>query len=144
MAILTTKRLLLRELAVDDDEFILRLLNEPSFLHFIGDKGVRDLEGARQYILTGPVASYERNGFGLYLVALRETKLPIGICGLIKREELDDVDIGFAFLPEFWNKGFAFEAAAAALAHGREALKLDRVVAITNVDNHASARVLAK
>jgi len=141
---LKTKRLLLRELTVDDAEFILRLLNEPSFLHYIGDKGVRDLEGARQYILTGPVASYETNGFGLYLVTLLETKVPIGICGLIKRAELEDVDIGFAFLPEFWNKGFAFEAASAALGHGRDVLKRDRVVAITNVDNHASARVLEK
>jgi RimJ/RimL family protein N-acetyltransferase len=142
--ILKTKRLLLRELTVDDADFILRLLNEPSFLHYIGDKGVRDLEGARQYILTGPVASYKRNGFGLFLVALQGTNISIGICGLIKREELEDVDIGFAFLPEFWNNGFAFEAAKAVLAHGRDVLKLHRVVAITNVDNHASARVLEK
>jgi RimJ/RimL family protein N-acetyltransferase len=96
---LETERLTLRELTTDDAEFILRLLNEPSFLRFIGDKGVRNLQDARQYILNGPIASYNQNGFGLYLVVLKSTNTSIGMCGLIKRETLADVDIGFAFLP---------------------------------------------
>src|ERR1700704_4791358 len=111
MTILETDRLLLRKLTADDAEFILDLLNQPSFLQFIGDKGVRTLDDARQYILAGPVASYERFGFGLYLTALKESQVSIGICGLIKRETLEDVDVGFAFLPQFWSKGYAFEAA---------------------------------
>jgi hypothetical protein len=118
MTVLETDRLLLRKFSVADAEFILELLNQPSFLRFIGDKGVRTLADARDYILQGPVASYERHGFGLYLTVLKEGALPIGMCGLLKRESLADVDIGFAFLPRFWAKGYALESALALeLAH---------------------------
>jgi RimJ/RimL family protein N-acetyltransferase len=139
---LTTERLVLRKLATSDAEFILRLLNEPSFLQFIGDKGVRNLEDARQYILNGPIASYQKNGFGLYLVSLKADNTSVGMCGLLKRASLPDVDIGFAFLPEFWNKGYALEAAVAVMIYGKDVLKLPRIVAITNKDNHASAKLL--
>jgi RimJ/RimL family protein N-acetyltransferase len=141
---LETERLTLREVSTDDADFILRLLNEPSFLRFIGDKGVRNLQDARQYILNGPIASYNQNGFGLYLVVLKSTNTSIGMCGLIKRETLTDVDIGFAFLPEFWNKGYALESATAVFSYGKDVLKLPRIVAITNKDNHASAKLLSK
>ena len=144
MIVLETERLFLRGFDVADAEFILALLNEPSFLRYIGDKKVRTVEDAAQYILNGPVASYERYGFGLCLVELKETHTPIGMCGLLKREELPDPDIGFAFLPDFLNKGFAFEAAAAVLKDARERLKLERVLAITNQDNEASIRLLQK
>ena len=144
MTVLGTERLILREFTVEDAEFILALLNEPSFLRYIGDKKVRELEDARQYILNGPVASYERNGFGLYLVELRESHTPMGMCGLIQREELPDPDIGFAFLPEFWNKGFAFEAATAVLQDARERLRLERILAITSLDNEASIGLLQR
>lgn len=144
MTVLGTERLILREFTVEDAEFILALLNEPSFLRYIGDKKVRELEDARQYILNGPVASYERNGFGLYLVELRESHTPMGMCGLIQREELPDPDIGFAFLPEFWNKGFAFEAATAVLQDARERRRLERILAITSLDNEASIGLLQR
>jgi RimJ/RimL family protein N-acetyltransferase len=144
MTVLETQRLLLREFTTDDAQFILTLLNEPSFLRYIGDKQVRDLEDARQYILNGPVASYERNGFGLYLVELRESHTPIAMCGLIKREELPDPDIGFAFLPDFWNKGFAFEAAVAVLREAHERFRLERILAITSLDNEASIKLLER
>ncbi|HET6854963.1 MAG TPA: GNAT family N-acetyltransferase [Pyrinomonadaceae bacterium] len=144
MTVLGTERLILREFTVEDAEFILALLNEPSFLRYIGDKKVRELEDAGQYILNGPVASYERNAFGLYLVELRESHTPMGMCGLIQREELPDPDIGFAFLPEFWNKGFAFEAATAVLQDARERLRLERILAITSLDNEASIGLLQR
>lgn len=144
MTVLETDRLTLRHLKVEDASFILNLLNEPSFLRFIGDKGVRTLDDARNYILTGPMSSYERNGFGLYLVLLKEGLVSIGICGLIKREALPDVDIGFAFMPQFWSKGYAFESASAVMAYARDPLGLQQIVAITDVDNDASARVLEK
>ena len=131
-------------MTVDDAPFILTLLNEPSFLQYIGDKKVRNLDDARQYILNGPVASYERNGFGLNLVELRESHTPIGMCGLLKREELPDPDIGFAFVPAYWSKGFAFEAATAVLSDARERLKLQRILAITSLDNDASIKLLQK
>ena len=142
--LLETQRLTLREFSTDDARFILRLLNEPSFLRFIGDKRVRTLEDARQYILNGPIESYARNGFGLYLVQLKTTHTSLGMCGLLKRESLTDVDIGFAFLPEFWNQGFAFEAAKAVMLYARDVLKLPRIVAITNKDNDASGKLLEK
>src|SRR5207302_10921227 len=140
MIILETDRLVLRRLAVEDAEFIFDLLNQPSFLQFIGDKGVRTIDDVRNYILTGPIVSYERFGFVLYLTELKPTRAPIGICGLLKRETLDDVDVGFAFLPQYWKQGYAFESASV-IAYGKETLGLDRIVAITSPDNEASIRV---
>lgn len=144
MNVLETDRLLLRRLTTDDAGFILELLNEPSFIRFIGDKGVRTLDEAREYIRNGPVDSYQRHGFGLYLTALKEGVVPVGICGLLKRESLEDVDVGFAFLPRFWSRGYAFEAASAVTDYARSHLGLNRLVAITNPDNDASIRVLEK
>ncbi len=144
MNVLETDRLTLRRLNAQDAAFMLGLLNQPSFLRFIGDRGVRTLDDARAYILNGPVEMYERHGVGLYLTALKEGGAPIGVCGLIKRETLEDIDIGFAFLPEFWGRGYAVEAAAAVLAHGRDDLGLRRIVAITAQDNQSSIRLLEK
>lgn len=144
MTVLETERLSLRRLSVDDAEFILALLNEPSFLRYIGDKKVHNLDDARQYILNGPVGSYERHGFGLNCVELRESHTPIGMCGLLKRDELPDPDIGFALLPDFWSKGFAFEAAEAVLKDARERLKIQRILAITSLDNDASINLLQR
>jgi [ribosomal protein S5]-alanine N-acetyltransferase len=144
MIVLETDRLVLRRLTLNDAPFILELLNEPSFLRFIGDRGVRSLQDARLYILKGPIASYHRHGFGLYLVFLRETGEPIGMCGLLKRDVLPDVDVGFAFLPAHWRHGYAFESATAILDYARESLGLKRIVAITSPDNVASIGVLEK
>lgn len=144
MLVLETERLTLRRLSADDAEFMLRLLNEPSYLRYIGDRGVRTVEDARRHILEGPVASYERHGFGLYLVELKEGRVPIGISGLVKRPALADVDVGFAFLPAYWSKGYAVESAAAVVTYAREVLGLRRLVAITSPDNEASAKLLGK
>lgn len=142
--IIETDRLILRQLTVDDAEFILELLNDPGWLRYIGDRGIRNLADARQYIVDGPVASYQRNGFGLYLVESKDSKMPMGICGLIQREELEDVDIGFAFLPQFGRKGFAFEAASAVMDHAAYELGIQRIVAITSWDNLRSIKLLEK
>ena len=144
MSVLETDRLVLRRLSAEDAEFILELLNQPSFLRYIGDKGVRTTEDAVRYIQTGPVASYERFGFGLYLVEMKETKVPIGMCGLLKRDTLPDADVGFAFLPDYWSQGYAFEAASSVMTYGREVLGLRRIVAITSLDNDPSIRLLKK
>ena len=127
----------------DDAPFILELLNDPSFIRNIGDRGVRTLDGARAYIRQGPLASYERFGFGLWLVELKDGA-PIGMCGLLKRDVLEDVDIGFAYLPAYQAKGYGFEGARAVLDHGRDVLRLQRIVAIVNNDNAPSARLLEK
>jgi RimJ/RimL family protein N-acetyltransferase len=143
-SVLETKRLVLREQSESDAGFILRLLTEPSFIRHIGDKGVRTIDDARRYILSGPVDSYRRFGFGHYLVESRGSGEPMGICGLMKRETLDDVDVGFAFVPEFWSRGFAFEATSAVLAHARDTLGLQRVVAVVSPGNKPSIRLLEK
>jgi RimJ/RimL family protein N-acetyltransferase len=144
LKILETERLVLRQFTVEDAAFILELVNEPSFIQNIGDRGVRTLEDARSYILNGPVASYAKNGFGLYMVILKETNEPIGMCGLIKREALDDVDIGYAFLPKFWSKGYAVESARAVKDYAKDVIGLKRIVAITDPVNEGSIRVLEK
>lgn len=144
MTILETERLILRRLSLDDAGFILELLNEPGWLRFIGDKGVRTLEDARSYILKGPVEMYARHGFGLYLTELKKDGTPVGLCGLIKRDALKDVDLGYAFLRRFWGNGYAYEAASAVMAYAKATLGLERIVAITTPDNGSSIALLEK
>ncbi len=153
MIVLETERLRLRRFATVDESgdpadrdaaFILELLNQPAYLRFIGDKGVRDLAGARCYLETGPIASYERNGFGLYLVERKEEGDPIGLCGLIRRDNLPDVDLGYALHSSYEGRGYAVEAARAVLRYGQETHHLRRIVAITTLDNDASMRLLRK
>ena len=142
--ILRTERLILRHLTEDDAPFILQLLNEPGFVDNIGDRGVRDLDGARRYITEGQGASYQKYGYGLWATVLRETGETIGICGLVKRDGLEDADVGYAFLESTWGKGYAREAAAATVAHARDIIGLTKVVAITKPTNTGSIRVLGK
>jgi len=142
--VIETNRLTHRKLTLDDAEFILDLLNQPSFIQFIGDRGVRTLEDAREYLSKRLIESYERFGFGLYLTLLKVGQIPIGICGLVKRDSLDDIDIGFAFLPQYWLKGYAFESASAVLTYAKNTLGIKRIVGIATPDNHGSIRVLEK
>jgi RimJ/RimL family protein N-acetyltransferase len=142
--IATTTRLTLREIDTADAPFILTLVNDPAWLRFIGDKNVRTQSDARRYIEAGPAAMYAQRGFGLWLAERREDGVPIGMCGLIKRDALPDIDLGFAFLPAFRGNGYAFEAAQAAIDFAWRRLGLARVVAITAPDNDDSVRLLER
>ncbi len=144
MIVLETTRLRLRHLGASDAPFMLRLLNDPAFIRNIGDRGVRTEGDALRYTLEGPVASYERHGYGLYLVELRPQGEPIGICGLVKRDYLDDPDIGFAFLPQYGRQGYGLESAGAVKAHAFGTLGSGRLLAITSLDNEPSIRLLGK
>ena len=144
MNVIETPRLDLRQLVREDAPFILELVNEPSWLRFIGDRNVHSLEDAVGYIEKGPLESYAKNGFGLYLVVDRESGASAGLCGLIRRDVLPHVDIGFAFSPRFWGRGLAFEAASAVLAYGRDVLGLSPILAIVNPDNEKSIALLEK
>lgn len=141
MKVLETSRLVLRRLVMEDAPSILELVNDVAWLQYIGDKHVHNLEDARSYIRKGPLDMYARYGFGLYMVTLR-TGIRIGMCGLIKRDGLEDVDLGFALLARYRGRGYAQEAAAAVLDYGRKALGLKRIVAITSPDNQRSIQVL--
>ena len=163
MKILETERLILREIVESDDAFMLDLLNQPSFIKYIGDRNVRNLEQAREFIESRYRKSYADHGFGLYAVELKISdsrfQIPdsqdqkpktknqnpvIGICGFVKRDTLPDADIGFAFLPEFEGKGYALESAKAVMKYGAEKLDLKRVLAITTQNNESSGRLLEK
>ncbi|WP_338865928.1 GNAT family N-acetyltransferase [Myxococcus stipitatus] len=144
MKVLETERLILRKVVREDAPFILGLLNEPSWLRFIGDRGVRTLEGAQDYITQVPQAQYAREGFGLYLVERKSDGVPMGMCGLLKRDSLEHVDIGYALMPSFWGQGYALEAVSAALAQGRRDFGLKRVAAIVSNDNASSIKLLEK
>ncbi len=144
MNILETERLVLREITVDDSEFILDLLNQPKYLKYIGDKGVRTVEDAATFIENLIRKSYRDNGYGHYIVHLRDDPTPMGTCGYVRRDSLPDPDIGFAFLPQFEKRGYAFESADAVLKYGREVLGFKRVLAITTPDNESSGRLLEK
>jgi len=142
--IIETGRLSLRELMPEDAAFMLELLNEPAFVRFIGDRGVRNIEDAQGYIEKGPMASYARLRFGLWKVVRKDSREAIGICGLVKREVLPDVDIGYAFLERFWSQGYAFEAALAVRDYARQTLGIQRLLGVTDQDNLTSIHVLEK
>jgi RimJ/RimL family protein N-acetyltransferase len=142
--IIETNRLVIRRMSTDDSAFMLELFNEPSWLRFIGDRGIRTIEDAQHYILNGPVEMYARLGYGFYVVQLKETDDKIGICGLVKRDFLDDVDIGYAFLPQYRGKAYAYESASAVLEYAESELGLKRVVAAVRSDNYVSAGLLKK
>jgi len=142
--ILETRRLRVDRFTLDDAEFILRLLNDPSFILHVVDKGVRTLDGARAYLMNGPLAHYERHGFGLWRVSERETGAVVGMCGLIRRDAFEDADVGYALLPEFTGRGYATEAVRAAVRYARDRVGLDRLIAIVSVGNARSIRVLEK
>ena len=144
MSVLSTPRLTLRELTPADAAFIHELVNEPAWLLHIGDRGVRNLADAEAYIRKGPMASYAQHGFGLWLVERQVDGVALGICGLLKRDTLPNVDIGFAYLGRFHGQGYGFEAATATLAYGRERLGLKRILAITAPGNLASISLLEK
>ena len=144
MVICETERLILREADADDAEFILDLLNQPSFKKFIGDRGVRDANQAGEYISSRFINSYRDNGFGLYVMELKADATPVGLCGFVKRESLPFPDIGFALLPQFEKQGLGFEAATAVMQYGKANLSLWRVLAITSIDNESSGRLLDK
>ena len=141
---LETDRLLILPFSVDDADFILALLNTPSWLTFIGDRGIKTASDAQQYIVDGPLKSYAQYGFGPYVVKLKNSNVPIGLCGLHKRLTLADIDIGFAFLPEYAGKGYGYEAASATITYARDVLGLTRITGITKPTNQHSIRLLEK
>jgi [ribosomal protein S5]-alanine N-acetyltransferase len=142
--VIETDRLFLQEFTTDDAAFMLELLNTPNWLRFIGDRGVRTIEQAEQYLLNGYMKSYQTHGFGFYKVVVKDLNEPIGICGIIKRDYLEDVDIGFAFLPQFVGKGYGFEAGRATLEYTFNTLKIKRIIAIVDPENVVSIGLIKK
>lgn len=145
MKILETERLLLRELdPVTDAEFLVEVLNEPAFIKYVADRGVRTAADATAYMREKMLPSYAKHGFGFYAVELKDSQTRVGICGLVKRDALDDVDIGFSTLRQYWGRGYAYEAASALMEHGRRVHGLTRIVGIASPDNEPSKRLLQK
>ena len=141
---LTTERLHLRWLTPDDASFMLRIWNDPAFVRYVGDRGLRTAVDARQALCAGPMTLYERYGYGPYLLSLHLTGTPAGICGLFRREGLADPDLGFALLPRYCGLGYAREAADAVIAHARNDLGLTRMTAIVAPDNAPSRSLISK
>ena len=142
--VLETERLTLKEFSTSDAEFILILLNTPSWQKFIGDKNVHSSEDAENYLINGPLKSYRENGFGLWLVLLKDSNISIGMCGLVKRDYLQDIDIGLALMPDYEGNGYGFEMANATMVHSRKNLLINSVVAITDANNSSSIKLLNK
>lgn len=142
--ILETKRLTLRQFEVEDAAFIFELVNTPDWLTYIGDKHIRSVDDAKTYLLNGPLKSYQENGWGLWMIELKESQACIGMCGLLKRNTLDDIDIGFAILPAYFRMGYGFEMASATLNYATQKLKIERIVAIVSTSNVPSTKLLNK
>ncbi len=142
--IITTKRLILREANLDDAEFMLKLLNSKGWLDYIGDRGVRTIDDAKKYIINKLLPDYGKNNIAMFIMERKEDGAPIGTCGLIKRPQLEDVDIGFAILDEYGKKGYAYEAASATLKMAIDDIKINRIVGITTLENKDSQRLLEK
>ena len=142
--VIQTERLILRKFTLNDADFMLELLNTPAWLRFIGDRNVRTIEEAEQYLLNGNIRSYQEYGFGFYVVVIKETQKSIGICGIVKREGLEDVDIGFAFFQQFMGNGYGYEAASAVLNYALNDLKIKRIIAIVDPENAVSISLIKK
>jgi RimJ/RimL family protein N-acetyltransferase len=140
----TTARLAVRPLDCADAAFLVALLNQPSWLRFIGDRGVRSVPDAERYIENGPMRTLRQYGYAMNLVQLKEQSVPIGVCGLVKRDWLPEPDLGFALLERFWGHGYGLEAASAVVGHAKTTLGLPRLLAITTADNTRSGRLLGK
>lgn len=142
--IFETERLILSEFTKEDVPFILELTNSEGWLKYIGDRGIRTEADAEEYIEKSLLGSYRKNGFGLYKVTLKKSGETIGMCGLVKRDGLEQVDIGFGFLKQYFGKGYAYESAKETLIYAKEKLNIESIVAITNPDNKPSIRLLEK
>jgi RimJ/RimL family protein N-acetyltransferase len=142
--ILTTERLVLREFTEEDDLFIIELVNTEDWLKYIGDKNIKTRQQAKEYLVKGPIKSYQENGYGLFLVELKDSKIPIGMCGIINRPTLENPDIGFAFLPQYVGQGFGYEIAQSTINYAQNELRINKVLAITIPENLASIKLLTK
>jgi len=142
--ILETERLILSTFSLNDAPFVLKLVNTPSWLQFIGDRNIHSIGDAEQYLSQGPIKSYAENGFGLSLVILKDENIPIGMCGLVNRDTLKDIDIGFALMPQYTDKGYAYEIASATMEYAKSVLKMEKIVAITDANNTSSIKLLNK
>jgi len=141
---LQSERLFIRTLTIIDAGFMLQLMNSPNWIKNIGDRRVTNKTEASNYILNKIIPSYKKNGFGLFLVCLKENKKPIGICGILQREGLNTPDLGFAIIPAMEGQGFATEASKEVIQFAREVLDLSTLAGITKPDNIASISVLTK
>ena len=139
-----SNRLTLSLLSNADTSFILELLNSPGWIEFIGDRGVKTEEDAVAYIQNGPLSDFDKHGFCLFKVSLKGSDIPIGLCGLLKRDFLEHPDIGFAFLGEYGGQGYALESSQAVLSWAHEQLDIDKVLAITLAKNERSIGLLEK
>ena len=144
MLVIETERLIVRHLNNGDAQFMFELLNDPGWIKFIGNRNIHTVNDAKNHIRDKYISSYKKHGYGLYLVEEKETLLPLGVCGLINRPEIEDIDKGFAFLPQYAGNGYAYEASRAVLNYGYQHLKLDRIVAITIPENTRSINLLKK
>lgn len=144
MYIIETERLKLRNILENDAEFIKKLVNEPSWIQNIGNRNINSTSDAQEYIRSRMTDSYQKNGFGLYLVELKDSRKPIGMCGLVKRDPSEDPDIGFALIPEVWGKDYAVEASRGVLHYAKNTLKLKRILGITIPSNIPSIKTLEK
>lgn len=139
-----TERLRLREFTFDDAEFIIALLNSPGWIEFIGERYVKNRDQAITYLENGPMKIYKDHGFGLWMVELKENKIPIGMCGILKRDILDHPDIGFCLLPGYAGMGYAYESAHAAMKTAKETYSITTLCAITLAHNEPSITLLEK
>ena len=144
MNLITTDRLLINRITIDDAGFILELMNDKDWIKNIGDKGVRTIEDAQAYIQNRFLKTYIESNYGFYTMNLKNTLQIIGIVGLVDRKGIDNIDIGYGILPEFRGKGYAFEAAKAIYDYGYQELNLEKIVAIVNPDNLPSIKLLSK
>jgi ribosomal-protein-alanine N-acetyltransferase len=144
METIESERIFLRPLTLEDSEFILQLLNTDGFIKYIGDRNVRTIDQAKDYLLNGPLKSYETNGFGLSLAELKTDLTPVGMCGLLKRDYLDHPDVGFAFLPNYTGKGYAREIVKEIIRFGLNDLKMNKIFAIVLPENSSSIKLLEK
>lgn len=144
MIVCESERLAIRRVLLEDAGFLVRQLNQPSWLRYIGDRAVRSVEDAERYIESRMLEQYRTLGYGMNVVQLKSTGEPVGVCGLVKRDALPCPDLGFALLEDYWGMGYGLEAAAAVVGHACQVLGMSRLLAVTTADNERSGRILVE
>ncbi|MEP7231008.1 MAG: GNAT family N-acetyltransferase [Ginsengibacter sp.] len=134
------ERLILNLLTLDNRDFVKRLVNTPGWLDFIGDRNVHTDDDAIAYI------NKIRNTQNLYywVVSIKNENTPIGIISFLKRDYLENFDIGFAFLPEYNGNGYAYEAAKEVLVIVSKDPRYAAILATTVPKNTNSIKLLTK
>jgi len=141
---LETARLRLRLFTPDDVQVMFELNSDPEVIKYAEATPTRNLKEARERLEQGPLADYEKYGYGRFAVELKETGKVIGFCGIKYIPEIELPEVGYRYLKAYWGRGIGTEAARVCVDFARDDLKISKLIALIIPENTASIRLSEK